>query len=202
MASTHDLAALNAVGKELYDGQKIAEMFLFKNPALALIEKKTDTTGEVYPIPVIVSGPQGTSNTFANALANSHAAVTRRFNLTRGKVREARSNVESAREEQRKLRLAIGLEVEQARLALQTAEERLGVTGQVVTQASESTSLTRSRFEQGLALATQLIDAETALVTARVRRAEAESDRQIAIAALRKSLGMSQLDPSPIAQKK
>ncbi|MBI5686660.1 MAG: TolC family protein [Verrucomicrobia bacterium] len=122
--------------------------------------------------------------------------------LTRGKVREARSNVESAREEQRKLRLAIGLEVEQARLALQTAEERLGVTGQVVTQASESTSLTRSRFEQGLALATQLIDAETALVTARVRRAEAESDRQIAIAALRKSLGMSQLDPSPVAQKK
>lgn len=122
--------------------------------------------------------------------------------LTRGKVREARSNVESAREEQRKLRLAIGLEVEQARLALQTAEERLGVTGQVVTQASKSASLTRSRFEQGLALATQLIDAESALVAARVRRAEAESDRQIAIAALRKSLGMPQLDPSPIAQKK
>lgn len=122
--------------------------------------------------------------------------------LTRGKVREARSNVESAREEQRKLRLAIGLEVEQARLALQTAEERLGVTSQVVTQASESANLTRLRFGQGLALATQLIDAETALVAARMRRAEAEADRQIAVASLRKSLGMPQLDPAARASNK
>ncbi|MFA5193118.1 MAG: TolC family protein [Verrucomicrobiia bacterium] len=122
--------------------------------------------------------------------------------LTRGKVREARSNVESAREQQRKLRFAIELEVEQAQLALKTADERLAVTGRVVAQAAESTSLTRSRFEQGLTLATQLIDSETALVTARVRRAEAETDRQIAIAALRKALGMPQLDPQPNAQKK
>lgn len=121
--------------------------------------------------------------------------------LTRGKVREARSNVESAREQQRKLRFAIELEVEQAQLALKTADERLAVTGRVVAQAAESTSLTRSRFEQGLALATQLIDSETALVTARVRRAEAETDRQIAIAALRKALGMPQLDPQPNTQK-
>lgn len=114
--------------------------------------------------------------------------------LTRGKVREAKANLESAREEQRKLRLAIGLEVEQAQLALKTAGERLAVTAHVVKQADESAAITRSRFEQGLALATQLIDAETALVAARVRRAEAEADRQIAVAALRKSLGMPQLD--------
>jgi outer membrane protein TolC len=40
-----------------------------------------------------------------------------------------------------------------------------------------------------------LIDAEAALLAARVRRAEAEADRQIAIAALRKALGLPQLDP-------
>jgi outer membrane protein TolC len=39
-----------------------------------------------------------------------------------------------------------------------------------------------------------LIDAETALVAARVRRAEAEADRQIAIAAMRKTLALPQLD--------
>jgi len=122
--------------------------------------------------------------------------------LTRGKVREARSNVESAREQQRKIRLAIELEVEQAQLELKTADERLAVTGQVVTQAAESASLTRSRFEQGLALATQLIDAETALTMARVRRAEAETDRQIAIAALRKALALPQLDTQPNVPKK
>jgi outer membrane protein TolC len=40
-----------------------------------------------------------------------------------------------------------------------------------------------------------LIDAETALVAARVRRAEAEADRQIAVAAARKALGLPQMEP-------
>jgi outer membrane protein len=115
-------------------------------------------------------------------------------NLTRAKVREARANLESAREEERKLSLALDLEVEQARLDLQTAEERLAVTGKVVAQAQESAQLTRARFEQGLALSTQLMDSETALVAARVRRAEAEADRGIAIGALRKALGLPQLN--------
>ncbi len=115
-------------------------------------------------------------------------------NSTRGKVREARANLESARQEERKLHLALDLEVEQARLDLQTADERLAVTGKVVDQAKESAQLTRARFEQGLALSTQLIDSETALVAARVRRAEAEADRGVAVAALRKALGMPQLD--------
>ena len=114
--------------------------------------------------------------------------------LTRAKVREANANLESAREEQRKLRLALDLEVEQARLELKAANERLSVTDQVVAQASESVSLTRARFEQELALSSQLIDAETALVAARVRRAEAEADRQIAIAAARKALALPQLE--------
>jgi outer membrane protein TolC len=114
--------------------------------------------------------------------------------MTRAKVAEANANVELAREEQRKLRLALDLEAEQARLDLKAAHERLKVTDQAVAQATESASLTRARFEQELALSTQLIDAETALVAARVRRAEAEADRQIAIAAVRKALALPQLE--------
>jgi len=115
--------------------------------------------------------------------------------MTRAKVAEANANVELAREEQRKLHLALDLEAEQARLDLKAANERLSVTDQVVAQAAESASLTRARFEQELALSTQLIDAETALVAARVRRAQAEADRQIAIAAVRKALALPQLEP-------
>ena len=117
--------------------------------------------------------------------------------LTKGKVREAKANLESAREEQRKVRLALDLEVERARLNLQQARERLAVTEKAVSQAAESESLTRARFEQGLALATQLFDAETALTGARVRRAEAEADQRIAVAALRKALGLPQFDNDP-----
>jgi len=116
---------------------------------------------------------------------------------TRAKVREATANLESAREEQRKLQLALDFEVEQARLNLNAATERLAVSGRTVEQASESATLTRNRFEQGLALTTQLIDSESALVSARVRRAEAEADQAIAIAALRKALALPQLDPAP-----
>jgi outer membrane protein TolC len=119
---------------------------------------------------------------------------------TRAKVREAKANLESAREEQRKLRLALDLEVEQARLNLNSAAERLAVSSKTVEQAAESASLTRNRFEQGLALSTQLIDSETALVAARVRRAEAESDERIAVGALRKALALPQLDAQPTAK--
>lgn len=122
--------------------------------------------------------------------------------LTRAKVSEANADLEFAREEQRKIRLALDLEVEQARLDLQAANERLGVTDQAVAQASESAGLTRARFEQGVALSTQLIDSETALVAARVRRAEAEADLQIAVAALRKALALPQLDSTSNSESK
>jgi len=136
---------------------------------------------------------------FDHGDGNYTAGVMAQWNLwdgnsTRGKVREACANLESARQEERKLRLALDLEVEQARLNLQTANERLAVTGKAMDQAKESAQLTRARFEQGLALSTQLIDSESALVAARVRRAEAEADRGVAIAALRKALSLPQLD--------
>ena len=114
--------------------------------------------------------------------------------LTRAKVKEAKANMDQAREEERKVRLAIDLETQQARLAIKEANERLKVTDKIVSQAAESVELTRSRFEQGLALSTQLIDAETALIAARVRRSESESNLRIAIAGLRKALGIRQLE--------
>jgi outer membrane protein len=114
--------------------------------------------------------------------------------LTKAKRDEAKANLEGAREEDRKLRLALDLELEQARIALREAKERLAVTEKSVDQARESAELIRSRFDQGLAISTQLVNAETALTAARVRRADAESDRSIAIAALRKALGLPLLE--------
>ena len=113
---------------------------------------------------------------------------------TRGKIHEAEAGLKTAREQERKVRLALDFEVEQARLNLKQANERLAVTEKAVAQAAESVALTQARFDQGLALSTQLFDAETALTGARVRHAEAEGDRRIAVAALRKALGLPQLD--------
>lgn len=118
---------------------------------------------------------------------------------TRGQVREARAHLHTAQELERRLLLALDLEIEQARLNLAESAERLAITSQSIDQAAESAILTRARFEQGLALASQLIDSEAALTATRVRRAEAEADYQIAIAALRKALGLQQLE-SPLPQ--
>ena len=114
--------------------------------------------------------------------------------LTRSKVSEAQANYEAAREQERKLRLALNLEAEQARLDLQQTTERLAVGEKTVAQAEESLQITRKRFAEGQALTTQLLDSQTALTAAKVRRAEAEADRQIAIAALRKALALPPLE--------
>lgn len=113
--------------------------------------------------------------------------------LVRGKIREAAAALDTARENDRKLRLALGLELEQARLNLAEATERLQVTQKALEKALQSAELSRARFDQGLALASQLIDAETALTAARVRLAEARADYQISVGALRRALGLSQL---------
>jgi outer membrane protein TolC len=110
--------------------------------------------------------------------------------LTKGRVAQAEAEVQQAREEARKLRLGIDLEVQQSRLALSEATERMKVTEKTIALAQESVELTRQRYEQGSALASQLIDAETALTGARVRAAEAAADRLIAIATLRRALGL------------
>ena len=114
--------------------------------------------------------------------------------LTRAKVAEAEAGLDSAMEQERKLRLAVDLEVERAQLGVKDASERLQVTEKAIAQAAESVELARARFAQGLTLATQLLDAETTLTGARVRRAEAEADLRIAVAALRRALALPQLE--------
>jgi len=110
--------------------------------------------------------------------------------LTRGKVTEARANLEAARQQERKIALAITLEIRQAQLNLEETQARLETTGQSIAQAEESVQITKDRYASGLALLTQLLDAETALTAARQRRSAAETDVLIAQAALRRAAGI------------
>ncbi len=109
---------------------------------------------------------------------------------TSGKKAEAAALERAARQEQRRLKNAVSLEQTQSRLSEQEASERLRVTDKAITQARESVQLIRARYEQGLALTTQLIDAQAALTGAEVRRAEAMADQRIAAAAMRKAYGL------------
>ncbi|MBL9115441.1 MAG: TolC family protein [Verrucomicrobiaceae bacterium] len=152
------------------------------------------------------AGRKPTVNAFASAehnrgaqfdghCSNFTAGIMAQWNvwdggLTRGRQLEADAHLRAALEEVRRQQLAIALEIKQARTALSEATRRLEVSTKSITLAEESVKLTRERFQTGLALASQLIDAESALTGARMRRAEAESNRLAAIAALRHALGL------------
>ncbi len=113
---------------------------------------------------------------------------------TAGKVRQALAELAQVREQLRKTRLGIGLEVEQARLAHADAVERLTVTSAAVAQAEESASLSRARFEQGVLLAAELIGTESRLTEMRLGRVLATADERLAVVQLRRALG---LPPTP-----
>jgi outer membrane protein TolC len=107
-------------------------------------------------------------------------------------VSEAAARLAEAGERQRQLELAIGLEVTRAELALKESETRLKVSEKAVEQARESARIYRARFKEGEVLAADLIGVENELTDAILRRTLAETARRIAIADLRRALGLPQ----------
>ena len=112
---------------------------------------------------------------------------------TSGKIRQSTAELAQVKEMLRKATLGIGLEVEQAQLAHEDAVERLAVTAQAVAQAEESAALSRARFEKGALLTADLIGVESRLIETRMRRAVAAADERIALAELRRALGLTPL---------
>ncbi len=111
---------------------------------------------------------------------------------TEAATARARAQLAAAREEQRKLQLALDHEAEQARLALAQEEERLKVTARMVDSATESARLARLRFKEGVLLASDLITTENRLTDALMSHALAAAARSIAVADLRRAVGLAQ----------
>ncbi len=109
-------------------------------------------------------------------------------------IEKAKAQLLVAKEQKRKLMLNINLEIEQARLKLTQSEERLKVTENMVGTAIESARLTRARFKEGVVLASELIDAENRLTEAHVLHSSANAMQKIAIAELRRALGLTQFN--------
>jgi outer membrane protein len=82
------------------------------------------------------------------------------------------------------------LEVTQTYLALDQAKERIAVAEKGVVQAEENYRITHQKFRSGLALNSELLDAEVALLQARFNHVQAMVDYKLADAKLLKSVGM------------
>ena len=113
---------------------------------------------------------------------------------TSAATERAEAQLRATKEQQRKMELAFNLEMEQAALTLNQEEERLKVTGKMVESATESARLARLRFKEGVLLASELITTENRLTDARLSHALATSSRKIALADLRRAVGLSQFN--------
>ncbi len=108
---------------------------------------------------------------------------------TQAEVRQARARLAEVEAFLQDLRQSIELEVRRAYLRADEAAQRLPLAAKSVTQADESEQLTRTRYEAGAALITELLDAELAFSRARMAEVGARYDHQIALASLRRAQG-------------
>jgi outer membrane protein TolC len=81
------------------------------------------------------------------------------------------------------------LDVTQAFLGLRQARRRIAAAESAVSQAEENLRVSTDRFQEGVALSRDVLDAEVLLVQARMSRANALADQALAAARLRKAAG-------------
>ena len=108
---------------------------------------------------------------------------------TRLDVETAMARLRELRAREQRLLLDIELDVRQSHLRLVDARQRLEVTTQAIEQASESLREIEVRYRGQAATITELIDSQVALSNARVRRANAEAEVEIARASLQRAVG-------------
>lgn len=108
--------------------------------------------------------------------------------LRRSAVRSARAQVREAEARKQQLLLRIEMEVKDAYLAKSEAATRLEVLEQSVAEAEETLRIVSERYAEGVALMTELLDAEVALTNARLRHLSAHYDYLVAVSALERAV--------------
>jgi outer membrane protein TolC len=100
----------------------------------------------------------------------------------RARLRQAELALETQKQE-------VALGVTQEYLALQQATQQLEVAIQGVAEAQERERISRVRFEAGVALGVEVLDAQTALAAAEANRVNAEYDQYVSLLRLYYAMG-------------
>jgi outer membrane protein len=108
---------------------------------------------------------------------------------TRNQTEQAKAQLVQARDARKLLEDQAVLDVTQSRLALVQARDKIKVAAQAVGQAEENLRMVRDRFRQGVALNSDVLDAEVFLLQARTSSTQAAIDLAVAQARLEKALG-------------
>ncbi len=111
------------------------------------------------------------------------------WNTTGHQTEQAEATLLQAKEGKSIARDGITLEVTQNYLSINLAKEKIQISDLAQKQAEENYRITGEKFKQGLALSTDLVDAEVAFLTAKTNYTASVVDYEIALAKMQKSLG-------------
>jgi len=109
--------------------------------------------------------------------------------MTRGKVKSAKADLQSAKLSKEDTQRQVDLEVTQARVSMQDAGERMRTALKDVEQAREALRLANVRYQAGVAMAIEVTDAEVALAQSLTNQVNATYDYLQARAQFERALG-------------
>jgi len=111
------------------------------------------------------------------------------WNATLRQTQQAEAQLAQALDGLGQMKDAAAVEVRQSWLVLMTAKERIGVVREAVVQAEENLRVTNERFKEGVALNSDVLDAETTLFQMKTGYTQALVDFELAKARLAKAIG-------------
>jgi outer membrane protein len=109
--------------------------------------------------------------------------------LTKYQVEEAKANLNVIRANEETLRQGVLLDIQQAYLNLQQAEEKITTAGLNVKQAEENLEIANGRYSAGVGNPIEVTDAEVSLINAKTSYNQALYDHKVARANLEKAMG-------------
>lgn len=107
----------------------------------------------------------------------------------KAEVNRARKETEKVKEEERTLRLEILREIRDAYLNIENAGKRIDVSEKAIETAKENLRIELLKYETGAGTTTDVIDAQTALLRVETDFYQANFDKHIAVASLRRATG-------------
>ena len=110
-----------------------------------------------------------------------------------GQIKEAKAALEQAKLSYEKTLLSAQTEVEQTILEIKKQKELVDATKEAIDLAQLSLSMAQLSYENGKATTLDVTDAELSLTTARSNWAKAIHDYLVALATLKKALGVNEL---------
>ena len=147
---------------------------------------------------------KGPTNRFNDSLTGLRAGLQAqtRVNLraTTGRVRQAESAAAQARLAKEAEDLAVEVEVRQTVAALEQAAELVTATGKSVEQAEAAVRIAIVRFQSGISPQLDLLQSQVELTRARTNQLQSVYAHNVAIARLRKAVGVPEIDFGAVAE--